>query len=112
MFEEIKVSDLVKLIDLFNGKKQNESVVSFFEIGKCYFIRTVTMYLIGKLIKISDKELLLENASWIADTGRFHNALMTGELNEIEPFINPVILNRDCIIDATYWQHKLPTDQK
>jgi len=63
------------------------------------------MHLIGKIKSINQKEILLEKASWIADSGRFHDALKTGELNEVEPFINDVILNRDCIVDASEWNH-------
>ena len=83
-----------------------------FEVGKCYFIRSVTMYYTGRLVRITDTDLVLENAAWIADTGRFHTALKTGTLNEIEPFVNPVILPRGAIVDATIWNHPLPTDQK
>jgi len=82
------------------------------ELNKNYFIRTVTMHLIGELIFISDKELVLKNASWIADSGRFYNALKDGSLLEIEPFIEDVIVNRGSIIDATKWLLELPRIQK
>lgn len=82
------------------------------ELGKSYFIRTVTMHLIGKLSFISSKELVLQDASWIADSGRFHDALKNGTLNEVEPFINDVIINRESIVDATLWSHLLPNEQK
>ena len=82
------------------------------KIGEKYFIRTVTMYHIGELVDINDKELILKNASWVADTGRFHNALKTGVLEEVEPFVNNVLVNRTAIIDATRWDHDLPRDVK
>lgn len=82
------------------------------KMGKCYFIRTVTMHLVGRLEVLTNKELLLSEASWIADSGRFHDFLKNGTLNEVEPFVNPVIVNRDCIIDATIWDHELPKEQK
>ncbi len=91
---------------------QNKEEKCPWELGKAYFIRTVTMHLIGELIFISDKELVLKNASWIADSGRFHDALKNGELNEIEPFIEDVIVNRTAIIDATKWLHLIPRLQK
>jgi len=109
MLEEMKVGELLKIAQLFN---KNELTSTFYEVGKSYFIRTVTMHLIGKIKSINQKEILLEKASWIADSGRFHDALKTGELNEVEPFINDVILNRDCIVDASEWNHKLPDVQK
>ncbi len=111
MIEEIKVSELLKLIKVLNvNEKNNESI--FFEIGKSYFIRTVTMHLIGKLKNIKDKEIILEHAVWVADSGRFHNALKDGTLNEVEPFVSDVLLNKECIVDACEWLHKIPTEQK
>ena len=85
---------------------------NFFETGKIYFIRTVTMHLVGRIKDFTDKEILLSDASWVADSGRFHNALRDGTLNEVEPFVNDVMINRNCIIDLTEWSHKLPIEQK
>ena len=82
------------------------------QLKKNYFIRTVTMHLVGNLVAVTDKELLLENASWIADSGRFHDALKSGQFSEIEPFIEDVIINRSAIIDATVFNHNLPDQQK
>jgi len=110
MLQDMKVSDLMQLIDILKGN--NNSQFCPWEIGKSYFIRTVTMHLIGKLKIVSDKEMVLTDASWIADSGRFHNALKSGSLDEIEPFVDDVIINRDSIIDATLWKHLLPNEQK
>jgi hypothetical protein len=81
-----------------------------YRIGKNYFIRTVTHHFTGKLIKVTAKELVLENAAWIADDGRFHEALTSGQLKEIEPFPDgaEVILGRGSLIDAVEWSHELP----
>jgi len=85
-----------------------------YEIGKNYFIRTVTHHLTGRLIKVTAKELVLEQAAWIADDGRFHDVLKTGKLNEVEPFPQdtPVIVGRGSLIDAVVWKHALPLEQK
>ncbi len=88
----------------------SESIL--FEIGKNYFIRTVTMHQLGKVKAISKNEILLEQASWIADDGRFHQFLKNGEIDEIEPFVDDVMVNRRSIIDATLWRHELPRNQK
>src|SRR3990167_4090803 len=45
------------------------------KIGKCYLIRTVTMIDTGRLVEVTEQELVLEDAAWIADTGRFADAL-------------------------------------
>jgi hypothetical protein len=79
-----------------------------YEIGKCYFIRTVTMYTVGKLKAIYDGELVLEGASWVADMGRFNEALRSGKFQESERFVEDAIVNRGAIVDITEWKHDLP----
>ena len=81
-------------------------------VGKNYFIRTVTHHYTGKLVKVTPKELVLEDAAWIADDGRFMNALKEGKINEIEPFQDDVVIGRGAVLDATIWRHALPRDQK
>ena len=73
------------------------------EIGECYFIRTVTHYFTGRLIWVGDKELVLEEACWIADTGRFNEFIAGKTVNESEPFPekSEVIIGRGSIIDMT-----------
>ncbi len=70
-------------------------------IGKNYFIRTVTMSQTGRLVAITNQELVLADAAWIPDTGRFHNSLINGNFDEVEPFVNDVIVGRGAIVDAT-----------
>ena len=100
-----KSSQQQKVIEL-NGEE------SVWEIGKNYLIRTVTMIQLGKLEKVTDKELVLSEACWVADTGRFHQALEKGTLNEIEMFQRNVIVGRGSIIDATEWLTDLPKISK
>lgn len=83
----------------------------FFEIGKNYLIRTVTMIITGKLEKVGNNELLLSKAAWVADTGRFFDNLKIEQFDEVEPFINDVIIGRGSIIDMTQI-NKLPEKQK
>lgn len=100
-----KDSSPIKTIEL-NGQE------SVWEIGKNYLIRTVTMIQLGTLKKVTQNELLLSNACWVADTGRFHDALEKGTLNEVEMFQRDVIVGRGGIIDATEWLSDLPTISK
>lgn len=83
-----------------------------YQKGKNYLIRTVTHYYSGRLIAIFSKELVLEDAAWIADTGRFGTAIKSGILNEVEPMQGPVVIGRGAIIDASIWAHPLPKEQK
>ena len=95
----------VKVIEI-NGSE------SVWVTGKNYLIRTVTMIQIGRLIRITEEELVLDMACWVADTGRFSTALETGKLNEVEMFVKPVIVSRGAIVDATEWICELPKNTK
>ena len=73
-----------------------------YKIGKPYFIRTVTHIYTGLLEWVGDKELVLVDVAWIADTGRFADSLCNlSLLSEVEPFPDgEVIIGRGAIIDA------------
>ena len=57
-------------------------------IGKKLFLRTVTYHILGKVERVIGKLLCLSNASWVADSGRFMNAIKQGTLDEVEPVGN------------------------
>ena len=76
------------------------------------FVRTVTMHHIGQVISIDPDWLVLDLCSWVADSGRFHEALETGTLDEVERFPDRVWINRGSIVDLTAWNHDLPNTSK
>lgn len=95
------IKNLCQIIELLEDKKETVSECPW-QIGKKYFIRTVTMHLTGELTFIGKQELVLKDAAWIADSGRFHEAIKDpSKCNEIEPFAKPVIIGRGAIVDAT-----------
>jgi hypothetical protein len=72
-----------------------------YKIGANYFIRTVTHHYTGKLSQVFPTELVLTDAAWIADDGRFADALKSGEFAEVEPYPDgEVIIGRGAILDA------------
>lgn len=84
-----------------------------FEVGKNYLIRTITMIDVGKVTKIVGNFIIMDNASWIADTGRWYECLKRPDVFiEVEPFTHPLIVNTQSIIDATLWPYSLPTEAK
>ncbi len=83
-----------------------------FKVGDAYFIRTVTYFATGKVKAIVGNFLVLTDAAWIADTGRFREAIMKGVLNEVEPVEVDMFVNVNSITDAFVWSHKLPREQK
>ncbi len=73
-----------------------------FEIGENYLIRTVTFTLTGKVKSKTSNFLVLEQADWIADTGRFSQSLEDQDkFSEVEPFKNDAIVAKGAIVDAT-----------
>lgn len=100
--------DTLKIDDVEYVRKDSVTVYTPrkegpWEIGKAYFIRTVTMNLHGILVDVTPNELVLTKAAWIADSGRFSNFVKgEAEPNEIEPFLPEalVIVGRGALIDA------------
>lgn len=81
-------------------------------VGRKVFIRSITHYYTGRIVRIDDTVIELDDAAWIADTGRFSEALKSGTLKEIEPFPSTVCVFRGGIVDATEWKHPLPRETK
>jgi len=106
--DNLTLGEIKELMSLFN--KPHAEQKEFMQVGGCYFIRTVTLHYVGRIKDISDREILLEDAAWIPDTGRFYNCLKNGEFSEVEPFLNPICISRGAIVDYTAWSHKLPRD--
>jgi hypothetical protein len=109
----INVSD--ETYELIKGQLENEEMIEINSyddlIGKCFFFRTVTYHQVGRVKKIVGKFLELSDASWVAESGRWMQALKDGELNEVEPE-GPAFINIDTIVDFFPWKHSLPKDQK
>ena len=82
---------------------------------RAVFIRTVTSYYTGEVLEENDLEIVLVKAAWIADTGRFAQAMATGEFSEVEPYPDEfeVGVNRGSVTDIVRnWPHPLPRAQK
>lgn len=87
----------------------------YYEVGEPYFIRTVTFIYTGRLMAVTDQELVLEDVAWIADTNRFADSLKDlSKLKEIEPFPDGrVLIGRGSIVDAhVIRKQSLPRSQK
>jgi len=80
-------------------------------VGEKFYFRTVTYHLTGRVKKVIGSILELENAAWIADSGRFMAAIKEGKLNEVEP-VGRAYININSVTDFFPWKHKLPETQK
>jgi len=112
MLDDLTVGEAKQLASMFGSV---DAVDSPFTVGKQYFIRTVTMAIVGRLVSVGRQELTLEDAAWVADTGRFGDFLRDGEkvADEVEPFPDgEVFVGRGSIIDMVEWKHKPLRKQK
>lgn len=112
---EAELKELESLEEKVNTKKSNlkyENLELPFQKGSAYFIRTVTYFATGKVKAIVGNFLVLEDAAWIADTGRFSDAIAKGIVSEVEPVNVDMFVNTSSITDAFPWVHKLPREQK
>ena len=100
--EELKLKDLLALAAAFSPPQpQPKSETAFWLIGRKYFIRTVTHHHTGELVAITDQEVVLKDAAWIADDGRLTDALRSETFAEVELFPEGnVLIGREAIIDA------------
>lgn len=96
----MKLKDLLSLARAL-GENRSSTDTAFWDVGKKYFIRTVTHHHAGTLVAIGPQEIVLKDAAWIADDGRLTDALKSGEYNEVELFPRGnVLIGRGSIIDA------------
>jgi hypothetical protein len=77
--------------------------------GQPVFIRTVTHYFLGKIQKLFQNEVVLSDATWVADTGPYAEFLK-GNMNstKYEKIGNICYVARGGIIDITPWPGELP----
>ena len=113
----IELSEFVALVGRLNSGGQPlgfSAESSFWIVGQHYFIRTATYHQTGRLVKIEGPELIFDNAAWIADSGRFTDAMKSGEFSEVEvwPDDRRVLINRSSVIDATQLPSGSPRSQK
>ena len=113
MTRTIEVSD--ETFEKIKGELKEEEKMDISEyedfVGQKLYIRTVTYHLVGKVEKLIGKFFQLKDASWVADSGRFMNAIKEGKLNEVEP-VGMAFVNIESVTDFFPWKHELPKEQK
>ena len=98
--EDLTIKQARELVALFSATQVPQKS-EFWQIGKHYLIRTVTMIDTGTLVSIDDHEIILKDAAWVADTGRFSNAIKSLNFNEVEAFPDGLVaIGRGSIIDS------------
>ena len=119
----LTIGDIQKLVNELHSKAQNVPLPKqpkgerLWLLGKSYLLRTVSNHFTGRFVGFNgpnDSELLFDNAAWVADTGRFMQAVADGVLNEVEPYpANSIIgINRSAVVDGVQIAWPLPRSQK
>ena len=68
-------------------------------VGQKLFIRTVTYHMTGEVVKRMGAFIQLKDAAWIADSGRFNEAIKNGTLSEVEP-VGTAWINLSSVVDC------------
>lgn len=107
------ISEVGELLAALHATKaRSQDPGSVYVIGKAYLFRLVTNYWTGRVVKVLSGEIVITEAAWIPDTGRYADCVAKGTPEEVEPVDGPVILNRSAVIDAVEWPHTMPRKQK
>src|SRR5690606_38382280 len=93
-----KLDQLLKVADLLADDKTTSGEFPF---EGAVAIRTVTHYYTGRVVGVRDGLVLLADAAWIADTGRWADFLTSGKANEVGPFPGQVGVSLGAIVDVT-----------
>ena len=80
--------------------------------GQAVFIRTVGYHYTGRVVEVGEQFVVLDEAAWIAESGRWAAALAKGALDEGEPYPGPVAVLIASILDVSPWNHPLPREQR
>lgn len=111
--EDLTIGQARELVALFQQQAPAKAVDHPYTIGGLYQIRTVTHILTGRLIAVGPQELTLVDAAWVADTGRYMQAVASGDYSEVEPYPEgqAVHIGRGCVCDVVLIP-KIPRSQK
>lgn len=91
---------LVSAFTTARAEKLEEDALAA-QVGKLVCIRTVTMVNTGRLVAILPDAYVLENALWIANTGKWATFCKDCVATEIEPFpAGPTYVFKAGIIDV------------
>lgn len=101
--DSLTLGDLKQLRGMLAGDSRPPP----FDVGQNYFVETVTKYFLGRLVSADDRWLVLDEASWIADTGRYNEALRDGTASEVEPCPGRVVIGCGAVVSVQPWTKPL-----
>ena len=109
--DSLTIGEVKQLMAMLGGNQiapTAGSVTGHWQIGKNYLLLMAGTFYVGRLVAVDQYELVLEDAAWVADTGRFAEALATGVVSEVEPCTDgQALLGRGAMVAAFLWGHDL-----
>jgi hypothetical protein len=112
--EELTVAQIREIASMAGscGTKKPRTPLPF-KVGDAIIIRTVTLIDLGRVVAIGSDFITLTDGGWVASTGRFHEMLKTGKLDEFERCDLPwFLVGRGAICDVFPWAHDIPKVSK
>jgi hypothetical protein len=108
-YKSLTIGELEQLSKYLGGTSASHNI----PVGKPVYVRTVTHHYTGFVERVSDYDIVLTQAAWIADDGPFSEALAKGTFAEVEPYPDgEVLIARACVLDISEWRHPLPRERK
>jgi hypothetical protein len=65
--DDLTIGEAKKLVSIFSNNETTKT--HSLKIGEIYLVQTVTNYYSGRLLSVTDTDIVLGDAAWIADTG-------------------------------------------
>jgi dTDP-D-glucose 4,6-dehydratase len=98
--DDMKHGDLKAIAAMFGGQSQPQS--SAYKVGEKRMFRTVTHIITGEIVSIHSDGVIVRDAAWIADTGRYADAVAKSTFSEVEPYPDgaEVVVNLSAMIDS------------
>ena len=98
---------LSAVLALLRQLAERDSRAPIQRVLQAYFFRQINFHMVGRVAEVQGNWLRLEDAAWIADSGRFNEFIRTGSASEVEP-VGVAYVNVEHVSDAEPWPHTLP----
>ena len=99
--DDLTLKQLREIAALTSSNAATSPQAHPYKIGQAYLIRTVTYHISGIVRAAYPTELLLSDAAWVADNGRYSTAVQSGSFAEVEAVPDgDFIVGRGAIVDA------------
>jgi len=109
--EDLTIKQAKELAQMFGG--QNTSCVKpLVNKGDKIFTRTLTYHYIGEVVEDNIDYIVLNNCSWVADSGQFTSCIKEGKLDEVEIIGDDVKILKSNMTDCIPWVHELPKSRR